>query len=210
MGCRMWRCVFVLTTAAAVGWCGGCRPKPEERPVAEKIEEAKSAENPVVVIETSMGTIKAELWADKAPGTVKNFLRYVDDRFYDGLIFHRVIDGFMIQGGGFTPDMREKPTRAAIRNEASADAPNAKGTLAMARTSEVHSATSQFFINLADNASLNHRNETQDGYGYCAFGKVIEGMAVVEKIGKVQTKSVKNFEGVPVETVKIVGARRAG
>jgi len=210
MGFRMWRCVFALTTAAAVGLSGGCEPKPEEKPVAEKVEEAKSAENPVVVIETSMGTIKAELWADKAPGTVRNFLQYVDDRFYDGLIFHRVIDGFMIQGGGFTPDMREKPTLAAIRNEASADVPNAKGTLAMARTSEVHSATAQFFINLADNASLNHRNRTQDGYGYCAFGKVIEGMAVMEKIAKVQTKSVGHFDDVPVETVKIVSARRAG
>ena len=156
-----------------------------------------------------MGTIKVELWPAETPGTVQNFLQYVDDGFYDGLIFHRVMDGFMIQGGGFAPDMREKPTREPIRNEASADTPHAKGTIAMARTSDVHSATAQFFINLADNAFLNHKDQTPTGFGYCAFGKVIEGMDVVERIGKVKTKSVGDFDDVPVQTVTIVSIRRA-
>jgi len=164
---------------------------------------------PVVTIETSLGTIKAELWPDKAPETVKNFLQYVHDKFYDGLIFHRVIDTYMIQGGGFTPDMKEKENHAPIRNEASAEAGNARGTLAMARTSDIHSATSQFFVNLLDNNFLNHRSKTPEGFGFCAFGKVISGMDVVDAIGKVRTGNRGHFQDVPVDPVIIKSVRLA-
>jgi len=163
---------------------------------------------PMVIIETSMGQIKAELWPDEAPETVANFLKYVDDGFYDGLIFHRVIDGFMIQGGGFTPDMRQKPTRPNIKNEASADLSNDRGTLAMARTPEIHSASSQFFINLVDNFGLNHKGKTPPEYGYCAFGKVVEGMEVVDKIAKVKTTTRHPHGDVPVEPVIIKSITR--
>ncbi len=165
--------------------------------------------NPVVVLETSKGTIRAELWADKAPKTVENFLRYVDEGFYDGLVFHRVIDGFMIQGGGMTADMKPKPTHEPVRNEASAEAPNESGTLAMARTNDPHSATAQFFINVADNDFLNHKNDTPAGFGYAAFGKVTEGLDVVGAISKVKTRSVGHYDDVPAEPVVIQSVRRA-
>lgn len=165
--------------------------------------------NPVVLIETSMGSMKAELWADKAPETVANFMGYIDKEYYDGLIFHRVIDGFMIQGGGFTPDMRQKATGKPIRNEASAELANNRGTLAMARTSDINSATSQFFINLADNDFLNHKSKNPDGYGYCAFGTLVEGLDVLDAIGKVKTASSRGHGDVPVETVEIKSIRRA-
>ncbi len=161
--------------------------------------EPKAAAKPVIVIETSMGTIKAELWPDKAPATVASFLAYIKDGYYAGTIFHRVIDGFMIQGGGFTADMRQKSTKAPVRNEARSDTPNARGTLAMARTSVVDSATSQFFINLVDNGFLNHQNETPAGFGYCVFGKVTSGQDVVDAIGKVATAA----QDVPRQTVEI-------
>ena len=137
--------------------------------------------NPIVIIETSEGTIKAELWPDKAPLTVKNFLKYSEKNYYDGTIFHRVIKNFMIQGGGFVAPMTQKKTDAPIKNEAKSDVGNARGTLAMARTGVVDSATSQFFINLVDNTFLNHKNETTQGFGYCVFGKVTEGMDIVDK-----------------------------
>lgn len=164
--------------------------------------------NPIVVIETSMGTITAELWADKAPGTVENFLRYVGDGFFNGTIFHRVIGGFMIQGGGFTPDMQQKSTHDEITNEATAELLNDRGTLAMARTNEVHSATSQFFINLVDNAFLNQTNTTAESFGYCVFGKVTDGMDVVDAIGKVETASRGYSDDVPVEPVEIKAVNR--
>ena len=164
---------------------------------------------PVVVIETSLGTIKAELWPDKAPKTVENFLKYTDDKYYDGLIFHRVISGFMIQGGGFTPDMKQKATRAAVKNEARSDTPNLAGTLAMARTMVVDSATSQFFVNLIDNGFLDHKDDTPRGFGYCAFGKVVDGMPVVKKIGSVATGRHGAFGDVPKEPVMIKSIRRA-
>ncbi len=163
----------------------------------------------MVIMETSEGTIRIELWADKAPKTVDNFLSYVDDGFYDGTIFHRVIDGFMIQGGGFTQDMQQKPTASPIKNEASSDVPNETGTLAMARTGMVDSATSQFFINVSDNAFLNHRDETPAGFGYCVFGKVVEGMDVVERIKAVPTHSVGGYDDVPVKPVVITSVKRA-
>ncbi|MCE9615193.1 MAG: peptidylprolyl isomerase [Lentisphaerae bacterium] len=167
------------------------------------------AAKPVVVIETSQGTIKAELWPDKAPATVASFLGYAGDHFYDGTIFHRVINNFMIQGGGFTASMNQKPTKAPVRNEARTDTPNARGTLAMARTAVVDSATSQFFINLVDNGFLNHQSESPQGFGYCVFGKVTDGMDVVDKIAKVQTGTVSGFQDVPREAVVIKSIRLA-
>lgn len=161
-----------------------------------------------ITIETSKGTMKAELWADKAPKTVENFLSYVDSEFFDGLIFHRVIDGFMIQGGGFLPDMQQKEGNDPIENEASPELRNDRGTLAMARTMDPNSATSQFFINQADNEFLNHTAKTMQGYGYCAFGKVVDGEDVIDKIAKVQTRTVGPFENVPVEPVKIIKISR--
>lgn len=163
----------------------------------------------MIIIETSAGTIKAELWSDKAPETVKNFLSYVDDKFYDGTIFHRVIDGFMIQCGGFTPDMIQKPTKKPVKNEAKSDVKNAKGTLAMARTNVIDSATSQFFINLVDNGFLDHKAPTQDAFGYCVFGKVTEGMDVVAKIGKTPTGSKGPHSDVPKTTIVIKSIRQA-
>lgn len=148
-------------------------------------------------IETSQGVIVAELDAEKAPITVKNILSYVEDGFYDGTIFHRVIDGFMIQGGGLDANMAMKETKPPIRNEAGNGLKNVKGTLAMARTGVVDSATAQFFINLVDNGFLDHKDETPSGFGYAVFGNVVEGMDVVEKIGKVKTGP----QDVPVETV---------
>lgn len=169
----------------------------------------KKAENPRVVMETSLGEIHLELFADKAPVTVKNFLRYVDAEFYDGTLFHRVIDGFMIQGGGFTKGMKPKETYAAIKNEAANGLRNKRGTIAMARTNAVDSATSQFFINVVDNPFLDHRAKTPDAYGYCVFGQVTEGMDVVDKIKSVPTHSVGYHQDVPVEDVVILSVRRA-
>ena len=166
------------------------------------------AENPAVVIETTAGTIQAQLWADKAPKTVDNFLRYVDEGFYDGLIFHRVIDGFMIQGGGFGADMKQKSGHEQIENEAAPALSNDCGTLAMARTSDVHSATSQFFINLADNDFLNQTSRTPQGFGYCAFGNVVRGQDVVDAIGKLKTGRRAGHDDVPIETVTINSIKR--
>lgn len=159
--------------------------------------------NPMVLISTSAGDIKAELYEDKAPITVKNFLSYVNDKFYNGTIFHRVIPNFMIQGGGFDKDMKQKPTKEPIKNEATNGLKNEVGTLAMARTSVVDSATAQFFINVKDNDFLNHRNEMPMGYGYAVFGKVVDGMDVVHKIEHVATATKGMNENVPVEPVII-------
>ena len=165
--------------------------------------------NPAVVIETSMGTITAELWPQHAPETVRNFLMYTDDSYYDDLIFHRVIDGFMLQCGGFNEAMQQKATKPQVKNEAKTDVPNDRGTLAMARTTVVDSATSQFFINLKDNAFLDHKDDTARGFGYCVFGKVTDGMDVVDKIAKVKTGSKNGHSDVPVETVMIKSIKRA-
>ena len=193
----------VVAAAVAIATAGCSRPEEQEISVTGK------AENPVVVIQTSAGEIKVELLADKCPATVANFLRYVDAEFYDGRIFHRVKAGFMIQGGGMDAKMQEKQTGSPIRNEATARVPNARGTLAMARTGDPHSATAQFFINLVDNAFLDHRDTSVQGYGYCAFGRVTEGMDVVDRIGKVQTHSVAGHDDVPVTAVTIESIRRA-
>ena len=158
----------------------------------------------MVKLNTNHGTIVLELDADKAPKTVANFLQYAKDGFYDGTIFHRVINGFMIQGGGMQPGMVEKQTRESIQNEADNGLTNARGTIAMARTPDPHSASAQFFINVADNDFLNFRAQTQDGWGYCVFGKVIKGMDVVDKIRKVKTGPGGVFpQDVPREAVII-------
>lgn len=164
--------------------------------------------NPVVVMETSKGSITIELWADKSPVTVENFLKYVDEKFYDGTIFHRVIPNFMIQGGGFTADINQKKSHAPIKNEARSDVGNNRGTIAMARTSVVDSATAQFFINHVDNDFLTHQSKTPQGYGYCVFGKVTEGMTVVDEIAKVRTGVKAGMQDVPVQTVSITSVRR--
>jgi len=167
-------------------------------PAAKAADEAKT-----VTMETSMGKIVIQLYDDKTPITCENFRRYVRDGFYNGLIFHRVIPGFVIQGGGFEPGMHKRPTRAPIKNEAAFGLNNKRYTLSMARTSNINSATSQFFINLKDNASLDHTGNSQAGYGYAVFGKVIEGMDVVDKIAAVPTTRVNRYSDVPREDVVI-------
>lgn len=187
-------CVLALGMVAAVG-------------------DAARAAKPVVVIETNKGTVKVELDDEKAPVTVKNFLDYVDAKHYDGLIFHRVIPTFMIQGGGMEPGLKERKTKPPIKNEAGNGLSNTRGTIAMARTSDPDSATSQFYINVADNTGLD-RKESPDGFGYTVFGRVTEGMDVVDKIKAVKTGAQKNPAGmamrdVPTEDVVIKSIRRA-
>ncbi len=162
--------------------------------------------NPMVKLQTSMGDITLELYPEKAPLTVANFLQYVKDGFYDGTIFHRVINGFMIQGGGLDAQMQQKPTRAPIKNEADNGLRNEAYTIAMARTAVPDSATSQFFINVADNKNLNHTSKTPAGWGYAVFGRVVQGKDVVDAIKAVAT-TTKGFHGdVPVEPVTILKA----
>lgn len=184
----------------------------DSKKTAEPVKDSKKTKdkpvNPTVIIETSLGTIEAELWGDKAPVSVANFLAYVDEKFYDGTIFHRVIDGFMIQGGGMTQDMKEKTPHAPIKNEASAELKNLKGTLAMARTMDINSATSQFFINTVDNDFLNHKGKAPQNYGYAVFGQVTTGQDVVDKIQKVKTKNSGAHQDVPAETVLIKSIRK--
>jgi peptidyl-prolyl cis-trans isomerase A (cyclophilin A)/peptidyl-prolyl cis-trans isomerase B (cyclophilin B) len=169
---------------------------------------AAGAAGPQVEMKTSAGVIVIELDPGKAPLTVANFLQYVKDRHYDGTAFHRVIPGFMVQGGGYGPDFNEKPTRKPVKNEAGNGLRNDVGTVAMARTSDPHSATAQFFINVADNEFLNFRFPTQEGYGYCVFGKVVKGMDVVNRIVKVRTgPGPAGHSNVPVKPVVIESAR---
>jgi peptidyl-prolyl cis-trans isomerase B (cyclophilin B) len=179
-----------------------------EGPALAKETKGKGEKNPMVTLHTSKGDIVVELDAEKAPVTVKNFLAYVDAGFYDGTIFHRVIPGFMIQGGGFTPDMQQKPTKEAIRNEAANGLENKRGTIAMARTSVVDSATAQFFINLKDNDFLDHRSDSPQEFGYAVFGHVVKGMDVVDAIADVRTSTKGAYQDVPVDPVVIESARR--
>ena len=169
--------------------------------------QADATESPQVTFETSHGPFVLELDRGAAPETVENFLTYVRDGFYDGTIFHRVIAGFMIQGGGFTPEFKQLQTRAPIQNEADRGGKNDRGTIAMARTSDPHSATAQFFINVVDNDFLNHRSRTTQGWGYTAFGRVVEGMDTVDRIAAVKTGSRGMFQDVPQDTVVIEKAR---
>ncbi len=191
--------ITMVVCPASMGTGHAQAPQPDPKAPASVVKPT----NPVVVIQTSEGTIKVELWEDRAPLTVKNFLRYTDEGFYDGTIFHRVINGFMIQGGGFTADMKQKEAREPIKNEAAAGLKNERGTIAMARTSVVDSATAQFFINVNDNDNLNHKDETQRGFGYAVFGKVIDGMDVVDRIKAVPTSTVGSFQNVPTKPVLI-------
>ena len=188
--------VFLLAVVALAVTAAGANP-------------ARAADNPVVAFETNLGTFKLELFPDKAPITVKNFLGYVEDKFYDGTIFHRVMDGFMIQGGGFEPGMKQKKTKAPIVNEAANGVSNSRGTISMARTNDPNSATSQFFISVADNArSLDPRPGSA---GYCAFGRVTEGMDVVDKITRVErTPNERGEIAVPKEDVVLKSVRVVG
>ena len=186
--------VLLPLAALAVGFAAAAQP-------AEK--------NPTVVMKTSMGAVKIELYPDKTPETVKNFLKYVDDGFYSGTIFHRVIDGFMIQGGGFDKVLSKKATRPPIKNEAAYGPKNTVGTLAMARTGDPNSATAQFFINVKDNDFLNYRGDSAQEIGYCVFGKVIEGMDVVNKMKAVPTGTKAGMKDVPDTPVVIESIERS-
>jgi peptidyl-prolyl cis-trans isomerase A (cyclophilin A) len=186
------RCVPLLVTLALAAFPAGAQPK--------------EAKKPVVTLETSLGKIVLELDAEKAPISTANFLAYVDSGFYDGTVFHRVIPDFMIQGGGFAPDMSQKPTKAAIKNEADNGLKNETWTIAMARTPAKDSATAQFFINLKDNDFLNHGSRD---FGYAVFGKVTGGTDVVKKIAAVKTANAGGHQNVPVEPVVIKSAKRS-
>lgn len=157
----------------------------------------------MVKLQTSLGTITLELFEEQAPETVKNFLAYVESRHYTGTIFHRVIDGFMIQGGGHLPDMSQKPAENKVKNEANNGLKNERGTVAMARTQDPHSASAQFFVNVADNEFLNFKSESSQGWGYCVFGKVVDGMDVVDKIRSVKTGKRSFYQDVPSEDIVI-------
>jgi peptidyl-prolyl cis-trans isomerase B (cyclophilin B) len=208
----MKRTVGMLAAALAVCVAGSCFGQGSNAPAVKQDENkaaAKQQEKTMVLIKTSMGNIKVELFDKQAPESVKNFLQYVDAKFYDNTIFHRVIDNFMIQGGGFTKDLVQKPTKAPVKNEASAELKNLKGTLAMARTPAVNSATAQFFINVLDNAFLDHKDESAAGFGYCVFGKVVDGMDVVDKIKAVKTGGRGQFRSdVPMDDITILEISR--
>lgn len=164
-------------------------------------------ENPKVALTTNQGVIVLELYPDKAPKTVANFLSYVQAGFYDGTVFHRVVPGFVVQGGGFDTSLAPKKTREPVENEAGNGLSNRRGTVAMARTAQIHSATSQFFINLADNTFLDHRDDSARGFGYCVFGQVVEGMNVVDTIASIPTGPAGPFPGeVPQKAVVILKA----
>ncbi len=211
-----WCLILGLAAAAAAPAQDGAKPPPvpgtaaeaetPDMPAPEKNQQAE--ETDMVVIKTSLGDIKVKLAADKAPLTVANFLSYAEDGHYNGTIFHRVIDGFMIQGGGFDANMRQKPTKAPVKNEAANGLANKRGTIAMARTMVVDSATSQFFINVKDNAFLDFQAPTPQGFGYCVFGEVVEGMDVVDKIKGVRTGVKAGMSDVPLETVEILSVSK--
>jgi peptidyl-prolyl cis-trans isomerase B (cyclophilin B) len=160
----------------------------------------------VILLETTLGNITLELFDNDAPETAANFQQYVEDGFYDGTIFHRVIDGFMIQGGGFEPGMTQKETREPVKNEAANGLANNRGTIAMARTMDPHSATAQFFVNVSNNDFLNFRSETPDGFGYCVFGRVYDGLETVDAIKAVETTRRAGHSDVPVDDVLIIKA----
>lgn len=191
---------FTLLFGATLG-ITGCNAKEPGKQTVSTQPAAGQPANPKVLIETSKGNITIALFANNAPVSTANFLKYVNAGFYNGTIFHRVIPGFMIQGGGMLPDMAEKSHGEPIRNEANNGLKNLRGTLAMARTGEPHSATSQFFINVSDNYALNHRGESFEGWGYAVFGQVISGMEVADAIVAVQRGNVGPHDDVPLEPV---------
>jgi cyclophilin family peptidyl-prolyl cis-trans isomerase len=196
--------ILALISVITALTLSGCANQSED--TAEETAKAPAAteQAPVhVTMETSMGTIKLELYPDKAPKSVENFLSYANEGHYDGTIYHRVISNFMIQGGGFTPEMQQKPVHTPIENEAGNGLLNTRGTVAMARTGDPHSATSQFFINVVDNAFLNFKNPQGKDWGYAVFGKVTEGMDVVDKIRQTPTGMSGRFRDVPKTPVII-------
>jgi cyclophilin family peptidyl-prolyl cis-trans isomerase len=197
-------CLLAFTAPASPQAKKAPSPAPKA-PAATAAPKAQTppAANPRVLLDTTKGRIVLELYPGKAPKTVKNFLDYVKAGQYNGVIFHRVIPGFMVQGGGFTPDMKEKATRAPIQNEADNGLSNDRGTIAMARTGDPHSASAQFFINVGTNTPLNHTSKTPQGWGYAVFGKVVEGMEVADAIVAVPTTSKGPYDDVPVEPIVI-------
>ncbi len=210
--------VIVLLVSTVLGWTttpGGRteaagRQAPPSRPVQApplQAPDTPSPGNPVVAVTTSMGDITFELFKDRAPVSVENFVRYVSEGFYEGTVFHRVKKGFMIQGGGYTADLVEKPTRPPIQNEATNGLRNLRGTLAMARRMSLRSATSQFYVNVVDNRMLDHTGFSPDEFGYAVFGRVLTGMDVVDRIASVPTKTEGEMEDVPVEPVVIKSVR---
>jgi peptidyl-prolyl cis-trans isomerase B (cyclophilin B) len=202
----MTMCVNSTTRRPASG-CGVEEGAPETLGSTAEAVTGGGLSNAALKLETSLGDIKIELDKAKAPVTVENFIVYVNEKFYDGTIFHRVIPAFMIQGGGFDKDMNQKKTKAPIKNEGGNGLKNTSGTIAMARTSDPNSATAQFFINTKDNAFLDHKNDTPQGMGYAVFGKVVGGMDVVKKIEQVQTTTKMPNENVPVTPVIIESVR---
>jgi peptidyl-prolyl cis-trans isomerase A (cyclophilin A) len=210
--------VAVLAFALTAGCGGSSEPAEQQDAAAEEDatvqEDAPGQDDappapPVVELVTTMGTIAIQLFADESPIGTANFLAYVDAQFYDGTIFHRVIPGFVIQGGGLTEGMTQKATQAPIQNEAGNGLKNTRGTVAWARTSAIDSATSQFFVNLVDNDFLDHVDDTQTGFGYAVFGEVVAGMDVVDAIAAVATHTVGQYQDVPVTAVVVTTARRA-
>ena len=181
--------------------------RPVQAPPLQAPADAPAPGNPVVVVSTSLGDITLELFKDRAPVSVENFLQYVTEGFYPDTVFHRVKKGFMIQGGGYTASLAEKPTRPPIQNEATNGLRNARGTLGMARRAALRSATSQFYINLVDNRMLDHTGYTPDEFGYAVFGRVLSGMDVVDRIADVPTKTTVDMEDVPVDPVIIKSVR---
>jgi peptidyl-prolyl cis-trans isomerase A (cyclophilin A) len=201
--------LVVSLSGASQVWAQEKAPEKAAAPEKSAAPQEKST-NPVVLFKTTMGNFKVELFEKEAPITVKNFLDYVNKKYYDGTIFHRVIPGFVVQGGGFDKDMMHKPTSPPIQNEATNGLKNLKGTLSMARTAEINSATSQFFINLVDNSALDHTGDTPSTYGYAVFGKIIDGWNVIEKIAASKTTTKGQFENVPVEPITVISATVVG
>jgi cyclophilin family peptidyl-prolyl cis-trans isomerase len=183
------------------------RTRPVQAPPLQAPADAPAPGNPVVVVSTSLGDITLELFKDRAPVSVENFLQYVTEGFYPDTVFHRVKKGFMIQGGGYSASLAEKPTRPPIQNEATNGLRNARGTLGMARRAALRSATSQFYINLVDNRMLDHTGYTPDEFGYAVFGRVLSGMDAVDRIADVPTKTTADMEDVPVDPVIIKSVR---
>lgn len=214
----MLRNALVALVLGAVVGCGGNADVPEEAEAAKKTSGATRAEAPRpappdesrVVLETTMGRVVLELDEEHAPLSVANFLQYVESGHYDGTVFHQVVDGYIVLAGAFTPELDEKTAGVAIRNEADNGLKNTRGTIAMAREFDrIDSSTCQFFINLSDNTELDHQGRTAEEYGYCVFGRVVEGLDVVEKIAKVEAHNTEQFELIPIKPVVIKTARHA-
>jgi cyclophilin family peptidyl-prolyl cis-trans isomerase len=202
LACLWWVVAQTGWTVSAQGRAAqGTKPAPAPPVAAPALEPAPG--NPVAIISTSLGDITVELFREQAPVSVENFTRYVKDDFYAGTIFHRVKPGFMIQGGGFTSTLEQKPTRPPIQNEATNGLKNVRGTLAMARTQQLRSATSQFYINVVDNRALDHTGFSPADFGYAVFGRVLDGLSVVDRIAAVPTRTAGGMDDVPVEPVVI-------